>query len=348
MTLTKIIMLRARYILILSGLLGLLSCAEKAPVQFEGRTMGTSYLVKIADFSKQTHQPQTVQSKIDSVLILVNGQMSTYLPNSEISRFNRPDYEGAMFVSPAFMQVLCTARQIYDESHGAFDPTVGPLVNLWGFGPKGMIDRPPPQAAIDSVREFVGFDRVEIIDDSTIAKQDARIELDLNAIAKGYGVDVVAELLSSLGYRHFLVEIGGEVVVRGLKGDKKWRVGVDRPRFGAVPGQDLETIIGISDAALATSGDYRNYFVSDDQTYSHTIDPLTGRPIVNGVASATVIAPNCMLADAMATAIMVMGAEKGLAWVESKEGVEALIILRRGERFEELFSSGFKNYLVKK
>ena len=143
-----------------------------------------------------------------------------------------------------------------------------------------------------------------------------------------------------------MVEIGGEVVVKGQKKSGKWRIGIDRPYFDAVPGKNLEAILEISDEGVATSGDYRNYFVSEDKTYSHEIDPVTGRPIVNGVASVTIIAPNCMLADAMATAIMIMGKEKGMNWVKSKDNVEAFIIMRTDKGYEEIFSPGFKKYLT--
>jgi thiamine biosynthesis lipoprotein len=160
-------------------------------------------------------------------------------------------------------------------------------------------------------------------------------------------VDVVGEYLHSRGFNNYLVEIGGEIVVRGRNGKNLWRVGIDRPAYDEDPGAELEEIIELTDAGIATSGDYRNYFVAENQVYSHAIDPLSGHPIVTGVASATVIAPDCMTADGLATALMVMGAEKGIKMIEDKAGIEALIILRDKDGFKEVMSSGFSKYLLK-
>jgi thiamine biosynthesis lipoprotein len=333
--------------LILIFILSILSCTEKHPFQFTGRTMGTSYSIMIADLIVPVSKVQSTKKQVDKVLKEVNRQMSTYDPESEISRFNNQTSMDPMPVSQEFIKVLKTAKLVYKESGGAFDPTVGPLVDLWGFGKDGSRYSPPDSQKVESRKKYVGFDLIEIIDNSAILKRNPNTRLDLSAIAKGYGSDVVAGLLDSLGYDNYMVEIGGEVVVSGRKKAGKWRLGIDRPYFDAVPGKNLEAIIEVTDAGIATSGDYRNYFVSDDKTYSHTIDPVTGRPIINGVASVTVIAPNCMLADAMATAIMVMGKEKGLAWVNSKNDVEAFIIIRTDEGYEEAFSQGFEQFISK-
>lgn len=331
---------------LISGLI-VISCTEKQPFRFSGETMGTSYSVVIADSVVDSNIINETKKNVDKVLENVNKQMSTWDLKSEIALFNNKTDNQPIIISADFIKVLKLAKVIYFESSGAFDPTVGPLVDLWGFGKNGSRYSPPGDDEIEQYKEYVGFDLIEIVDDTMIKKKHAKTQLDLSAIAKGFGVDLVADLLKSTGYVNFMVEIGGEVVVSGQKESGKWRIGIDRPYFDAVPGQNLEAILEVSNASVATSGDYRNYFVSDDKTYSHTIDPVNGKPIVNGVASVTVIAPSCMLADAMATAIMVMGVEKGLAWVQSKDNVEAFIIVRTDDGYEEVFSPRFKKYLSK-
>lgn len=323
-----------------------LACQSQENLVFQGKTMGTTYQVKIADAKRIEAEASRLQSMVDQALQEVNRQMSTYRPDSEISQFNRRYSTQPMKVSPSFVQVLRSAVQIYQESRGRFDVTVAPLVDLWGFGKKGSRFSVPDPAQIDSVRANIGTKYIRLINDSTIAKSNPNVELDLSAIAKGYGADVVAELLNQQGYHNYLVEIGGEVVVKGLNHGEKWKIGIDRPHFGALPGQELEGVLLVNDLAIATSGDYRNFFMIDDTVYSHTINPSTGRPIANGMASVTIIAPSCMLADAIATAVMVMGAEDGLRWVESKPDVEALIITRdRDGKFVEKMSNGFDRYL---
>ncbi len=273
--------------------------------------------------------------------------MSTYIPGSEISRFNRLHSDRPYPVSPQFMEVLKLSLQINRESHGAFDVTVGPLVDLWGFGKKGERQSPPPEDQIEQIRSRVGSQFIHILNDSMISKSNPESELDFSAVAKGYGVDEVTRFLSQLGYKNFIVEIGGEVEVRGFHFNNPWKIGIDRPQIGNQPGEKLEAILKLSNIAVATSGDYRNYFISGHHLYSHEINPATGYPIDNGVASVTIIAPSCALADAMATAIMVMGGKSGLAWVESKPKVETLIIVHRKEGFKEMMSSGFKTFLKK-
>ena len=323
-----------------------LSCTKKQPFHFAGETMGTTYSIIIADSMVKPALINATKIKVDDLLALVNKEMSTYDPNSEIGLFNSKRDSQPVIVSPDFIKVLKLSQVIYRESNGAFDPTVGPLVDLWGFGKEGSRYTPPSDAEIKERQKYVGFNLIKFIDDTMIQKLQPEIQLDLSAIAKGFGVDRVVDLLMSMGYSNFMVEIGGEVVVKGQKKSGKWRIGIDRPYFDAVPGKNLEAILEISDEGVATSGDYRNYFVSEDKTYSHEIDPVTGRPIVNGVASVTIIAPNCMLADAMATAIMIMGKEKGMNWVKSKDNVEAFIIMRTDKGYEEIFSPGFKKYLT--
>ena len=243
------------------------------------------------------------------------------------------------------MEVLKSAKHIYTESKGLFDPTVAPLVDLWGFGKSGRRDEPPSANEIKNVLQQIGMDKL-ILNKTSISKLHPGLQVDLGAIAKGYGVDVVAGLLYEKGYRNFFVEIGGEVVLRGKNNGKLWRIGIDRPITEMTVQRQFQQILELTDAAVATSGDYRNYFTSGDTLYSHEISPLTGRPAQNRVASVTVVAPGCMMADGIATAIMIMGEEDGLQWIESKPGYEVFIVLRDKEGFKEIFSSGFKKYLA--
>ncbi len=323
------------------------ACQNKQPLYISGRTMGTSYHITIADGESGNIASTELQSKIDSLLKEVNFQMSTYVEESEISRFNRRYSREPFVVSEEFVTVLRLALNIYRESAGAFDVTVAPLVDLWGFGTAGTRKVAPSPEQISRVGVHIGSDKLLVLNDTTIAKKDPLLKLDLSAIAKGYGVDAVAEVLTAYGYRNYLVEIGGEVVAKGVKYGKKWRIGIDHPDFNAIPGQNLEAVLLLSEAAVATSGDYRNYFMVGDTVYTHAIDPATGRPIHNGVASVTVIAPNCTLADAMATAIMVMGAQEGLRWAEKKEDVECFIIIREQKGYRILKSSGFDGFILK-
>jgi FAD:protein FMN transferase len=337
-----------KYVLGMIILCILAACGTDNTVSFSGETMGTWYNIKIISADLDQDQQNELKNDIDERLILVNNQMSTYIESSEISRFNQSPAETPFKVSKSFMQVLSLASQITAESAGAFDVTVMPVVNLWGFGRAGRRDEPPSEADVLRLKHFVGMDKITIKEDS-ILKSHAQTELDFSAIAKGYGVDEVAGLLQQKGFKNYMVEIGGEVVVKGENGKGGlWKIGIDRPDIEPAVERNFEAILKISDLAIATSGDYRNYFISGDSLYSHTIDPVTCRPIVNGVASVTVIAPTCALADAMATAIMVMGETRGLEWVESKAGVETMIIVRQQDRFRISASSGFDSFVDKK
>jgi thiamine biosynthesis lipoprotein len=325
-----------------------ISCGKNQEIiVLHGQTMGTTYTIKIIPHNDQTINQQILQSEVDELLYKINMQMSTYIVDSEISKFNRSAIHIKTPVSESFIEVFNLSMQVYSESAGAFDPTVMPAVNLWGFGSKGRKNKPPSMEQIKTLKNYVGLNKVEIID-KTISKKAAGTELDFSAIAKGFGVDAVAKLISENGFDNFMVEIGGEVVTKGTKHDGSfWLIGIERPSVEPNIERQYEAKISLSDIAVATSGDYRNFFISEDSLYSHAIDPVTCRPIVNGVASVTVLAPSCALADAMATAIMVLGEAKGLEWVESKSGIETMIIVRFADRFRITMSSGFDSYLAK-
>jgi len=272
--------------------------------------------------------------------------MSTYIPDSEISLFNNSIDTKLHNVSPELFKVIKEAIHIYKISNGAFDITVNPLVTLWGFGNKPSRLKPPMDSEIESVLKQIGTNHLELVDTTHIKKQVPHLEIDLSALAKGYGVDVVARQLEKDHIENFLVEIGGEIVVSGKNiSGEKWSIGIDRPKYLIMDERELQDTIYISDAAMATSGDYRNFFEYDGKIYSHTMNPKTGRPITHNLASATIIAQTCMRADALATAVMVMGPEDGLNFLESLKDIEGLLLVRnKNGSFQELATSGFRKY----
>ncbi|MFC1565938.1 FAD:protein FMN transferase [Candidatus Neomarinimicrobiota bacterium] len=305
--------------------------------------MGTKYSIKIIAKLPQTIDINNVKSKIDSALQLVNQQMSTYIPDSEISRFNQLTSKDWFTISTDFYDVIVTAQEISRLTNGAFDITVGPIMDLWGFSGDLTQNnwKPPIDQEIEKIIKSTGYNNI-VIGINSIKKINPNTKIDLNAIAKGYGVDVVFQLLKDIGYTDILVEIGGEVRCNGFNKDSEsWRIGIDKPILDVMPGTDLQAVISLKNKALATSGDYRNYFEYDGEFYSHMIDPVTGSPTQNNVASTSVIAPNCMTADALATALMIMG-KKGIELVNTIDGVEAMIIIRTDKnKFNSVESFGW-------
>lgn len=310
--------------------------------QLSGRTMGTTYQIKVV--AETMADPSLLKAEIDKRLEQINQSMSTYRPQSEISRFNAWQEIGRVFkVSEDFTRVMLAGRTLYDLTQGAWDGTVTPLVLLWGFGKADPILRPPGPDAIDRARRKVGFDAITITPQGELTKHRSGISLDLAGIAKGYGVDQIALLLRNRGFDHFLVEIGGEIFASGRRPDgQSWRVGINRPRKGGALDAVYKAVT-LDNRAMATSGDYRNFVEIDGRSYSHIIDPRTGYPVDNGVVSVSVIADNCTLADGLATAIMVLGAEKGTALLNTLKGVEGLIVVRNPDgTFKDHWSNGIQ------
>lgn len=293
-----------------------------------GRTMGTTYHIKI--IAPPSADMAAVQQRMDRRLEKLNQSMSTYRKDSEISRFNRlSDIETPFSVSADFLKVMLVADAIHEVTGGAWDGTVHPLIDLWGFGRSGPVDKVPSRSAIRTVLENVGFHHIDISADGFLKKRRPRVTVNLSSIAKGYGVDVVASLIKGSGYRNYLVEIGGELFAAGRRRDgKPWKVGVNLPEKSAAA-TDVYKALTLEDRAMATSGDYRNFVEIDGRSYSHIIDPRSGFPVNNGVVSASVIAPTCTLADGLATALMIMGPEKGIRLLNRLEKVEGLIIVRK-------------------
>lgn len=290
--------------------------------------MGTTYTVKVVAPKMTEPERTATHAAIRAALDDVDQRMSTYKPDSELSRFNRHQPGEPFTFSADVIGVFLLAQEVSEASGGAFDVTVGPFVNAWGFGPVKQA-RPPTDAEIAAVRPSVGY-RLLAIDAAagTIAKARPGVYADLSAIAKGYGVDQVARVLDARGIERYMVEVGGEVRVKGKNAaGVPWQVGIERPDEAA---RRVQLVVPMTNLSMATSGDYRNYFEKDGRRFSHEIDPTTGHPIRHRLASVTVLAPECALADAYATALLVLGPERGYA-LALERGLAAYFIERRPE-----------------
>jgi thiamine biosynthesis lipoprotein len=328
--------------MIVFAALALIGC-QKEEVMFTGETMGTTYHVKViaGSFTRTSY----LKEKIDNRLKEINLSMSIFIPDSEISKFNAlKDTNKKFYVSDDFMQVIATAENLYGITQGAWDGTVNPLVNLWGFGKDKREKLMPTQEEVVHALKNVGFYQIEIsAKDKYLRKKNPEVTLDLGSIAKGYGVDQVAELIEKNGFKNYIVEIGGEIYASGLRpDDKAWRAGINTPKAEAGV-KDVYKVVKLENQALATSGDYRNFFQSGNYRFSHIIDPKTGFPIQNGVVSVSVTADNCTFADGLATALMVLGPDIGIPIVNNLKDVECLFIVQQPDGYlREFPSKGFK------
>ncbi len=306
-------------------------CDWKKETVISGQTMGTTYRIKI--ITGYFKQLSGLQSKIDQRLEAINQSMSTYRPDSEISQFNAiQDITTLLQISDDFLTVALAAQHIYELTDGAWDGTVKPLVNLWGFGNTQQLQEVPDPAIIKDTIRAVGFKYIRIIEKGFLQKHVETLSLDLASIAKGFAVDQISELLKAEGLNHFLVEIGGEVYAAGKRKDgSPWRVGINQPDSAATLFETYQ-VVPLHNRAMATSGDYRNYFEVQGQRYAHIIDPRTGYPVDNGVVSVSVVADSCMLADGLATALMVMGPKAGLGLIASLKRVAAVIVVRNDDQ----------------
>ncbi len=305
-------------------------------VEISGETMGTTYRVKYLYESNVDHKEE-----IDSLLLALNNSLSTYIPESEISQFN----EGSIlkYESGFFYPVLKRSYEIYQKTEGAFNPTVGPLVNAWGFGPDGT--RMPPKATVDSLLELVNFDSI-YFDTISVCKLKKGIELDFSAIAKGYGVDVIAAFLKGKGINNMMVEIGGEVYCYGRnENGKMWKIGINNPGE-EVGDKKLQAVVQLDDRALATSGNYQNYYEVDGKKYSHTINPRTGYPVQHHLLSASIFAKDCMTADAYATACMVIGIDGAIDLLSRDQTLDGYLVYSDEAGTIKTFTTdGIKNFI---
>jgi thiamine biosynthesis lipoprotein len=295
-----------------------------------GETMGTTWSVRTA--APAAVAPERLQALLEARLRELNASLSTWDPQSELSRINAAPAHTPLPLGADLRTVLAAALELSRATGGAFDPTVGPLVNLWGFGPGGQRAE-PDAAAIAAARARTGFAHVRL-EDHTLTKEREGLYLDLSAIAKGFGVDALGRVLEAQGVADYVAEIGGEVLARGRAPQgRPWSIGIDAPVAGAAPGERLAGVMrlepaaaGLERLAVATSGSYRRFRRLRDGTAHHIVDPRTGRPTGGRLVAVSVVAPDCMTADGIATALMVLGVEAGLAWVERRPGVSALFL----------------------
>lgn len=318
--------------------------SAKKEILLQGRTMGTTYNIKVVATPEHVESLQ-LQGKIDKVLKQVNQAMSTYMPDSEISRFNRSTSLSSFEISDGFARVLKESIRLGELSKGKLDITVGPLVNLWGFGPEQRPEKVPSEDLLASTWARIGLKNLHLVGNQ-LSKDIPNLYVDLSTTAKGYGVDVVAELIESNGISSYLVEIGGEMRLKGFKHTGElWAIAIEKPILDPSGEQRaVHQVIIPKDNAVATSGDYRNYFETDGQRFSHIIDPATGKPINHNLVSVTVIHPSSMTADGLSTTLMVMGAEQGMYFAREND-LAALFISKTDNGFNEQFTIKFKQYL---
>lgn len=333
--------LLASFLLVVLLVVSALTACERSPreLAFSGAALGTSYHIKVVP-SGASAVGAGLAELVGDLLDDLDHKLSTYKPDSELNRLNRHPVGQPFAASDDLYQVLEVAGRVYRLSGGAFDPTVRPLVDLWGFGPVDAGDRIPAAAEIEALLGKVGFDRIELAARNQVIRR-APVTLDLSAVAKGFIVDRLAAELRARGIDDYMVEVGGEIRVGGRRADGAlWRIAVEVPSAGG----GVERVLELSDIGVATSGDYRNYFERDGMRYSHTIDPRSGRPIRHRLAAVTVLAPTAAEADALATALMVMGPDQGAEFAAANE-LAALLLVKEGDGFAELASSAMGVHL---
>ncbi len=314
-----------------ASVLGLAGCGQPSPqplgrmLRFTGETMGTRYVVKVVGAAADPAWAPRLRAEVQAALDGVDRRMSLYRPDSELMRLNRHASTTPLPLSADLFTVLAAGHRVAELSHGAFDISVAPLVNAWGFGAEPRRTAPPEPNALSS-RAAIGWQGLRLDPvHRTASKAQPALQADLGGIAKGYGVDLAARALEAIGIDNYMIEVGGEVRTRGVNAfGQIWRIGIEQP--DAVPPR-AHRVVPLRDGAMATSGDYRNYFEHGGRRYSHAIDPRTAAPIVHALASVTVIAEDCMHADALATALIVLGPERGWALADAR-GLAAYFIVR--------------------
>ena len=323
----------------------LVSCdtrtTKQYPFVYQGQTMGTSFTIKAPVVPESVDQ-QALKQLIKALLLEINSSMSTYIETSEISLFNHSTSTDWQEVSPRFFEVLRMAQNISELTQGAFDISIAPLVNLWGFGPDLTTYTVPEASKIKQRLNQIGYQHLSLNDEANkIKKTNPSLRLDLSALAKGYAVDQVALLMERSSISSYLVEIGGEIRLKGKNiNGQLWRIAIEKP---ISDNRAIQKILPISNIAMATSGDYRNYFENEGIRFSHTIDPRTGYPAMHKLVSVTILRENSMEADALATAIMVLGPNDGYQLAEKKQ-IAALFLIKTDAGYEEKSTSEFINY----
>ncbi len=314
-------------------------CSSKKEYTFlRGEIFGTYYSITYYDIAQNNYQKE-----IEDLLQEFDNSLSTYNSNSVISKINQND--NYVEVDTYFLQMFDVAKEVYKNTNGAFDITVAPVVNAWGFGFKNKNSLSNTQ--LKELHQLVGFNNIKI-ENTQLVKSNPKIELDASAIAKGQGCDVVSSFLLSKGIENYMVEIGGEIITRGVNPkNEAWRIGIDKPyEDPANLNNEVQQIVKISNMGMATSGNYRQFYYKNGKKYSHTIDPRTGYPTTHNLLSATVIAKNCITADAYATAFMVLGTDSALTLCNQLKDIECFLIYEnKNKKIETKQSKGFEKYL---
>ncbi len=308
-------------------------------LELNGAAMGTTWSVQVLDLPAGDDRA-ALRDDVEAAIVRAEQMLSTYIPGSDLMRFNRSGRTDWVDVSDELCSIVDTALTLSEMTGGAFDITVGPLVNLWGFGPDGNVTEPPAEDLIERVGAHTGYRKLEAdCGRPALRKASADVYVDLSAFAKGYTVDKVAHILDAREVANYLVEIGGELRGRGLNASgREWAIAIEEPRL---EGRSVQTIVGLSDRGMATSGDYRNFFEFDGRLYSHTIDPRTHWPISHAGASVTVVSESAGFADAMATALLVLGPEDGIEFADRHE-IAAYFLVRTDAGLAERRSAQFE------
>ena len=329
--------------LVLIILLPLISaCSDQSSTQtfqLSGNTMGTTYNITVV--GEKTIEPMLITAAIEDI----DNTMSTYLSNSELMRLNAAPLNTWLTISQALFEVLELSKTIYQLSSGAFDPSIAPLINLWGFGPdKNSFGSPPTVNEIQMQMENIGYQHLIFAEDRQAVFKNKMLNIDLSAIAKGYAVDVISAILEANDITNYLIEIGGEIRTGGLnaQGDL-WRVAIESPEANATIREPIR-IIRITDMSVASSGGYRNFYEIEGEYYSHTIDPRNGMPIKHDLASVTVLAETSAIADALATAFNVMGFEQAMA-LANHNNIPVYFLSKTADGFSESYSTAFTAYI---
>ena len=309
----------------------------KEEISISGKTMGTTYEVKVAQNLSNYHQ-KIITEDIDSILKAINQSMSTYIPDSEISLINKDEVLFKSFIiSDDFKYVLDKSLEYYNLTNGAFDVTVKPLLNLWGFR-GNILDKEPKLSIINDVTEYVGSDKIKLIG-KQFTKGHPKLQLDFGAIAKGYAVDKISDYLIDSGYFTHYVEIGGEVICKG----KKWNIQITYPEFLSKKGYQ---IIRLNNHAIATSGTYNQFVEIDNFEYSHIFDPRAGQPVKNNIISVSVISYKSIYSDALATSLKVLGKDKGMKLINDTDNVECMFILKENGILKNYYSHNFSSFIL--
>ena len=329
--------------LFLAAVLFLSSCTSRKeikPVHLQGEAQGTYYNMVYYDSLQRNLHPQ-----VDSILKAFDRSVSLWVPNSVLSRVNRNDT--SVVLDKNFIGNFKYSQQVSKATNGAFDMTVGPLVEVWGFGFESR--EKVGKRIVDSLLPLVGYQKIRLVN-GKVVKADPRMQIDFNGIAQGYSDDVVGAFFDSLGIHNYLIDIGGEVKAKGKKPDGSfWRVGIEKPASDSASPRVLKAVIVLHNLSVATSGSYRKYYEENGIRYSHTIDPKTGYPVQHSLLSVSVLSKNTALADAYATAFMVMGYKKSRAFVEQHPGLEAFFIWSdKHKKFRSYATPGFKKRIVER